>query len=81
MDLKKTSTAYARMARLAVPKLFWTWPKSAFGEHLATKLVYSRIILFSQVSTLQADTDKQWQVATLKIYNEGLDRLRATLFW
>jgi len=40
MDLKKTSTAYAGTPRSAVLKLFWTWPKSEFGEHLASKFVF-----------------------------------------
>jgi len=31
--LKKASTAYARMARSVVPKLFWALPNSVFGEH------------------------------------------------
>jgi len=35
MDLKKTSTAYARMARLGVSNLPWARPKSTFGERLA----------------------------------------------
>jgi len=33
LDLKKTSTAYVRMDRSAVPKLFWVRPKAEFGEH------------------------------------------------
>ena len=75
MDLKKNCN------RL-VPKLFWAWPKSEFGEYLVTqasnniwknadcvddfwqqvaKFVFNvSNLLFSQVSTLQTDTDKQW---------------------
>jgi len=34
-DLKKTSNAYAKMARLAVPTHFWARPKSEFSEHFA----------------------------------------------
>ena len=30
---KSLTTAYAKMARAAVPKLFWAFPKPAFGEH------------------------------------------------
>jgi len=31
MSLKKTPTAYVRMARSAVTELFWVQPKSKFG--------------------------------------------------
>jgi len=33
MDFKTLLTAYARMAKSAVPKLFWALPKSEFGEN------------------------------------------------
>jgi len=63
MDLKKTSTSYARMAiDQRVPKLFWVRPKSELGEHPPTKFVFNiSNVLFSQVSTVKTDTDKQWQ--------------------
>jgi len=32
MDKKSLTTAYAKMARAAVPKLFWAFPKPEFGE-------------------------------------------------
>jgi len=35
MDLKKTSTTYAGVARSAVPKLFRARSKPEFGKHLA----------------------------------------------
>jgi len=31
--IKKASTAYAKMSRVPVPKLFWAFPKPEFGEH------------------------------------------------
>jgi len=33
VDKKSLTTAYAKMARAAVPKLFWALPKPEFGEH------------------------------------------------
>jgi len=35
---RKTSTAYVRMARSALPKLFWARPKSEFGEHASNNV-------------------------------------------
>jgi len=40
-DLKKISTAYARMTRPAFPKVFRARPTSEFGEHLATMFVFN----------------------------------------
>jgi len=37
MDFQKISTAYATMARSAVPKLFWARPKTEFGKHRAAQ--------------------------------------------
>jgi len=55
MDLKEVSTAYATMARSAVPKLFWALPKSEFGEnashndrslkHIMKKIMIELVIL------------------------------------
>jgi len=59
---KNTSTAYAKMARPVVPKIFWARPKSNFGEHLGTKFVFNiTYLFFSHVPTLQTGTNKQWQ--------------------
>ena len=68
------------MARTAVSKLFWAWPKSEFGEHLATEFIFNTSdLLFSHVPTLQ--TDKQCGNVENTVYNSGLDRLGASLFW
>jgi len=58
MDFKNVSTAYARMARSAVPKLFWALPKFEFGEnsshndpslkHIIKKMIVSVILAVSR---------------------------------
>jgi len=55
MDFKNVLTACARMARSAVPKLFWALPKSEFGEnashndpslkHIMKKMMIISVIL------------------------------------
>jgi len=47
------STAYARMARSAVPKLFWSRPKSEFSGHLANKFVSLISAIYSFLKCLR----------------------------
>jgi len=55
MDFENVSTAYPRMARSAVPKLFWALSRSEFGEnashndsslkHILKKIMIVSVIL------------------------------------